>query len=43
MSSPEDLLRKLCFSEDGLLEVPLQMRKIIKIFQTKQNVQGRQR
>ena len=43
MSSPEDLLRKLCFSEDGLLEVPLKMGKIIKIFQTKQNVQGRQR
>ena len=36
MSSPEDLLRKLCFSEDGLLDVPLKMGKIIKIFQTKQ-------
>ena len=27
MSSPEDLLRKLCFSEDGLLDVPLKMGK----------------
>ena len=36
MSSPEDLLRKLCFSEDGLLDVPLKMGKIIKILQTKQ-------
>lgn len=36
MSSSEDLLRKLCFSEDGLLDVPLKMEKIIKIFQTKQ-------
>ena len=43
MSSPEDLLRKLCFSEDGLLDVPLKMGKIIKIFQTKRKVQGRQR
>ena len=34
MSSSEDLLRKLCFSEDGLLDVPLKMGKIIKIFQT---------
>ena len=36
MSSPEDLLCKLCFSEDGLLDVPLKMGKIIKFFQTKQ-------
>ena len=36
MSSPEDLLCKLCFSEDGLLDVPLKLGKIIKIFQTKQ-------
>ena len=43
MSSPEDLLRKLCFSEDGLLDVPLKMEKIIKSLQTKRNVQGTQR
>lgn len=41
MSSPEDLLRKLCFSEDGLLDVPLKMEKIIKSFQTKQNTKER--
>lgn len=38
MSSPEDLFRKLCFSEDGLLDVPLKMGKIIKSFQTKQKL-----
>ena len=43
MSSPEDLLRKLCFSEDGLLDVPLKMEKIRQNKRPKKGLTGVQR
>ena len=43
MSSPEDLLRKLCFSEDGLLDVPLKMEKIRQNKIPKKGLTGVQR